>query len=58
MTFDKVNSQAHFLDLSDYARPVARRLTQALVNTSITPIQITIIYTVVGLVDRAGRHGK
>ena len=49
MTFDKVQSQYHFLDLSDYARPLARRLARALVNTRVTPIQITIGYTLVGL---------
>ncbi len=50
MSFDKVDAQAHFLDLSDYARPIARRLTQALVNTPVTPLQITIAYTLVGLI--------
>ena len=50
MTFDKVQSTDKFLDLSDYARPIARRLTRALVNTRITPIQITIAYTLIGLI--------
>jgi phosphatidylglycerophosphate synthase len=50
MSFDKVQASDKFLDLSDYARPIARRLTQALVNTPITPIQITIAYTVIGLI--------
>jgi phosphatidylglycerophosphate synthase len=50
MTFDKVQSSDKFLDLSDYARPIARRLTRALVNTRITPIQITIAYTLIGLI--------
>ncbi len=50
MTFDKVQSADKFLDLSDYARPIARRLTRALVNTRITPIQITIAYTLIGLI--------
>src|SRR5512136_1417033 len=50
MSFDKVDAQAHFLDLSDYARPIARRLTRALVNTSITPLQITLVYTLIGLI--------
>ncbi len=49
MTIDKVPSADKFLDLSDYARPIARRLTRALVNTPITPIQITIVYTLIGL---------
>ena len=50
MTFDKVQSTDKFLDLSDYARPIARQLTRALVNTRITPIQITIAYTLIGLI--------
>ncbi|HTP06711.1 MAG TPA: CDP-alcohol phosphatidyltransferase family protein [Anaerolineae bacterium] len=50
MTIDKVPAADKFLDLSDYARPIARRLTRALVNTRITPIQITIAYTVIGLI--------
>lgn len=50
MTIDKVQSADKFLDLSDYARPIARPLTRALVNTRITPIQITIAYTLVGLI--------
>jgi CDP-alcohol phosphatidyltransferase len=50
MTIDKLQAADKFLDLSDYARPIARRLTRALVNTPITPIQITITYTVIGLI--------
>lgn len=50
MSFDKVQSADKFLDLSDYARPIARRLTRALVNTRITPIQITLAYTLIGLI--------
>ncbi len=50
MTIDKVKTADKFLDLSDYARPIARRLTRALVNTSVTPIQITMAYTVIGLI--------
>ena len=49
MSLDKVQPADKFLDLSDYARPIARRLTRALVNTRITPIQITIAYTLTGL---------
>lgn len=49
MTIDKVPAADKFLDLSDYTRPIARRLTRALVNTPITPLQITIVYTLIGL---------
>jgi phosphatidylglycerophosphate synthase len=50
MTLDKVAAGDKFVDLSDYARPVARRLTRALVPTPITPLQVTLAYTVVGFV--------
>jgi phosphatidylglycerophosphate synthase len=50
VTFDKVTADYHFLDLSDYARPIARRITRALIDTPITPVQITCAYAVVGLI--------
>ena len=50
MSVDKVQASDKFLDLSDYGRPVARRLVQALMDTPITPVQITLSYTVVGIV--------
>jgi hypothetical protein len=50
MFLDKVTSEYHFLDLSDYARPIARPLTRALVDTPSTPIQITAAFTLVGLI--------
>ena len=48
MFLDKVDAPHHFLDLSDYARPVARVLTRALVPTSISPIHVTVTYTLIG----------
>lgn len=48
MTVDKVQADDKFLDLSDYGRPLARRLVRVLVNTPITPVQVTLTYTVVG----------
>ena len=50
MSLDKVTPEAHFLDLSDYARPAARIITRALVHTAIRPIHITFGYTVIGFV--------
>jgi CDP-diacylglycerol--serine O-phosphatidyltransferase len=50
MTFDKVQATDKFIDLSDYARPIARRMTRAVINTRITPIQITVAYTLIGLI--------
>ena len=50
MTVDKLRADDKFLDLSDYGRPLARQMVRALVNTRITPVQITLSYTVVGFV--------
>lgn len=50
---DKVSSEHHFLDLSDYARPLARLLTRALVPTPVTPIHVTLVYTAVGFAAAA-----
>jgi phosphatidylglycerophosphate synthase len=50
MTVDKVRAGDRFLDLSDYGRPLARRMVRALVDTPITPVQITLSYTVVGFI--------
>jgi len=50
VSLDKVDATHHFLDLSDYARPVARVLTRALAPTSISPIHVTIAYTLIGFV--------
>ena len=47
---DKVQAGDKFLDLSDYGRPAARRLVKVLVDTPITPVQITLSYTVVGFI--------
>lgn len=53
MPLDKVTADYHFLDLSDYARPIARRITRALINTPIAPIQITFAYAVIGFIAAA-----
>lgn len=50
MSSEKVQADDRFLDLSDYGRPLARRLVRLVVGTSITPVQITLSYTVVGVV--------
>jgi len=42
--------KAHrFVDLSDYGRPVAKIIARSLQHTSITPIQVTLAFTLVGL---------
>jgi phosphatidylglycerophosphate synthase len=48
MSLDKVDAQHAFLDLSDYARPLARPLVRLLVHTPISPTHITLLYTALG----------
>lgn len=44
--------QAHqFIDLSDYGRPIARKIANALKNTSVTPVQVTIWFVVSGIIS-------
>ena len=44
--------QAHqFLDLSDYGRPIARKIANSLKNTSVTPVQVTIWFVISGLIS-------
>jgi phosphatidylglycerophosphate synthase len=45
----KVPPAYDFLDVSDYARPVARWLVSVLLPTAVSPIQVTLAFTVVGL---------
>jgi phosphatidylglycerophosphate synthase len=45
---DKVPTGAAFLDLSDYARPVARWLVRMLLPTPVTPIHLTLAFTGAG----------
>lgn len=43
--------KAHkFIDLSDYGRPLARVIANALKNTSFTPIHVTISFIICGLI--------
>lgn len=48
MAFDKVQHEYQFVNLSGYARPVARVLTRLLIPTPITPIHLTLIYSAIG----------
>ncbi|MCG2431019.1 CDP-alcohol phosphatidyltransferase family protein [Aequorivita xiaoshiensis] len=45
----KLPKQHKFLDLSDYGRPIAKAIANALKNTSITPIHVTISFIIAGL---------
>ena len=46
----KVPSQYKFLDISDYGRPIARYIARSFVNTSITPVQVTCMFIVCGII--------
>ena len=49
----KLSVENRFLDLSDYGRPVAKRIAKSLRNTSITPIHVTISFGISGLIAMA-----
>lgn len=46
----KLPKEHKFLDLSDYGRPIARIIANALKNTSFTPIHVTIGFIISGLI--------
>jgi phosphatidylglycerophosphate synthase len=46
----KLAAQDKFLDLSDYGRPFAKILANLLKNTRFTPIHVTLLFGVVGLI--------
>ena len=43
-----------FIDLSDYGRPIARHIAMALKETSCTPVQVTWLFIISGLIAIAG----
>ncbi len=45
----KVPVEARFLDWSDYSRPIANRLVFYLKDTAVSPIQVTIFHSILGL---------
>lgn len=46
----KLAPQYQFLDLSDYGRPLARLFADLLKNTRFTPIHVTILFGITGLI--------
>ena len=46
----KLAAQDTFLDLSDYGRPLAKYFAEKLKNTQITPIHVTLLFGVSGLI--------
>lgn len=46
----KLPQAQKFIDLSDYGRPVAKWIANALKNTSVTPVQVTLWFIVSGII--------
>lgn len=47
----KLASENKFVDFSDYGRPFAKYFTPKLVDTSVTPIHITLLFGVCGIIS-------
>tara|TARA_B100000809_G_C14998006_1_gene480465 strand:- start:93 stop:860 length:768 start_codon:yes stop_codon:yes gene_type:complete len=50
----KLPAAYKFIDLSDYGRPIARHIALYLKDTSCTPVQVTWLFIVSGLIGVAG----
>jgi hypothetical protein len=46
----KLPKEHKFIDLSDYGRPIAKVIANSLKNTSFTPIHVTIVFIIAGLI--------
>ena len=46
----KLAAQDKFLDLSDYGRPFGKLLANSLKNTRFTPIHVTLLFGIAGLI--------
>ena len=46
----KLPKDRRFIDLSDYGRPVARWIANSLKHTSVTPVHVTWMFVVAGLI--------
>ena len=46
----KLPKEHQFLDLSDYGRPIAKRIANSLKNTKFTPVDVTIAFIISGLI--------
>ncbi len=45
----KLPKEHQFLDLSDYGRPIARKIATAFKNTKITPVDVTLMFVISGI---------
>ncbi len=52
----KVPSQYKFIDISDYGRPIARYIATSFVNTAITPVQVTCMFIISGIIAIIAMH--
>lgn len=50
LIMSKLPEENQFLDLSDYGRPFARYIAEALKNTSFTPIHVTLSFVIAGII--------
>jgi hypothetical protein len=46
----KLKKEDKFIDVSDYGRPIAKLIVSFLKNTSCTPIQVTLLFGISGLI--------
>lgn len=46
----KLSNETKFTDVSDYGRPIANYFTVKLKNTSVTPIQLTLLFGITGII--------
>lgn len=46
----KLPKEHRFIDLSDYGRPLAKFIANALRKTSVTPVHVTLAFTISGLI--------
>lgn len=49
----KLPEKHRFLDLSDYGRPIARIIASSLKSTSFTPVHVTLMFVISGLIGIA-----
>ncbi len=45
----KLSAAQKFFDVSDYGRPIASAVAKRLKNTSVTPVQVTLVFGICGL---------
>jgi phosphatidylglycerophosphate synthase len=46
----KLSKSDQFLDLSDYGRPIAKKVAFSLKNTPVTPIHVTLVFGICGVI--------